>query len=76
MTQAQTSTTYSKARIVSEPALVVIQRWLKAGVADFRAHLGTSLVYGVSLFVIGWITLILLFRFNLGWMVLPSLAGG
>lgn len=76
MNQAQLSAPYSKARIIDEPPMGVVLRWLKAGVADFRTHFAASLVYGLGLFALGWGVLFLLFKFDQGWMLLPALAGG
>ena len=65
-----------KARRIEERIAPVIKRWLGRAVADFKRHPLTALTYGVALVVTGWITLWLLWYFNLGWALLPILAGG
>lgn len=65
-----------KARRIEEPIVSVIKRWLGLAISDFRRHPITALYYGIALFVAGWITLLLLWYFNLEWAILPILAGG
>ena len=65
-----------KARLIYEPAEKVITRWLASAVVDFKNNLFKSLAYGGGLFVVGWISLTLLWYFDLGWALLPIIAGG
>lgn len=65
-----------KARRVEEPIIIVIRRWLQLAVADLRRHPVVAVTYGLALFIAGWITLSLLWYFDLGWALLPILAGG
>lgn len=65
-----------KARRVSEPIPIVIRQWLRSAVADFKHNRFASLAYGGGLFLAGWITLALLWQYNLGWALLPIIAGG
>lgn len=67
---------YAKARCVEDSAPVAISRWVKLALTDFKANLGSALLYGVALAVTGWITLWVLWQLNLGWALLPILAGG
>ncbi|WP_299554709.1 DUF2189 domain-containing protein [uncultured Tateyamaria sp.] len=65
-----------KARRVEEPIIVVIKRWLRLALSDLKRHPGAAGCYGIALCVAGWVTLSLLWYFNLEWAVLPILAGG
>ncbi|CAD0187001.1 putative integral membrane protein [Ruegeria sp. THAF57] len=64
-----------KARVLSTPSLQTVTNWLRAGVADFRANLRVSLLYGFGLAGLGWATILGLIATGLGWMILPALAG-
>jgi len=65
-----------KARRVEEPIIPVIKRWLSLAISDLKLHPITAGYYGIALFAAGWVTLSLLWYFNLGWALLPILAGG
>lgn len=65
-----------KARRIEEPVLKVIGRWLRLAASDFKRHPITAIYYGIALFAAGWVTLSLLWYFDLGWALLPILAGG
>lgn len=65
-----------KARRVEEPIVTVIGRWLRLAMSDLKRYPITAGYYGIALFVAGWVTLSLLWYFDLGWALLPILAGG
>ncbi|MBW4707466.1 DUF2189 domain-containing protein [Roseobacter sp. YSTF-M11] len=65
----------SKARIVDAPIGGVVSRWLRCALRDFRTYPRLSVAYGLGLFIAGWVLLVALWRFGLGWMILPTLAG-
>lgn len=67
---------YSRARILGEPAPAVIRRWLAAGWRDFSRNRSYSLLYGGGLVLFGWALILLLFQNDLGWALLPIMAGG
>lgn len=65
-----------KARLIHGPAQAVIRRWLRSAITDFKQNIALSLLYGGGLCLIGWIILALLWYYDLGWALLPVLAGG
>ncbi len=76
MNALEAGDTVHKARIVDDPPMNVVSRWLSLAIKDFRNHIGVSLLYGVGLFACGWLILLALWQLDLGWMILPCLAGG
>lgn len=67
---------YRKARITEEPPLVVIRGWLTRALTDFRDQPAVSLLYGGGLCLTGWGIIAMLLWAELGWMILPAMAGG
>ncbi|WP_299958490.1 DUF2189 domain-containing protein [uncultured Roseobacter sp.] len=65
-----------KARRVEEPIVTVIRRWLNLAVSDLKRRPIAAVCYGIALCAAGWVTLLLLWHFNLEWALLPILAGG
>ncbi|WP_299207717.1 DUF2189 domain-containing protein [uncultured Tateyamaria sp.] len=65
-----------KARRVEEPIATVIKRWLQLAVSDLKRHPTTAVCYGIALCAAGWVTILLLWYFDLEWALLPILAGG
>ena len=65
-----------KARLVNEPAQVVIKKWLAFAVSDFKSNPFAALSYGSGVFLASWITVAVLWYYDLGWALLPILAGG
>jgi uncharacterized membrane protein len=49
--------------------------WLHAGWRDFRQSPGVSLVYGILVFAISFLTIFSLFRFGHDYILLPALSG-
>ena len=76
MDTTDTPATVWKARRVEEAVLTVVTRWLRLAFADLKRHLVLAVFYGLALFAAGWGTLFLLWYFNLGWALLPIIAGG
>lgn len=71
-----TVSVYTKAQVISDPPARVVKRWLQAGWGDVKRNPGYSLLYGGSLVVLGWICVAALMLNDLGWVLLPLLAGG
>ncbi|TLP67122.1 DUF2189 domain-containing protein [Parasedimentitalea maritima] len=71
----QTVTSRRKARILDQPVWPTVKLWLALGAADFRNHLGHSILYGLGLVSVIWLTLLALGYFRLGWMILPMISG-
>ena len=65
-----------KARIVTDDPVRVVRRWLALGWQDLRAHFGVSLTYGLGFAALGWAAVSVLLLMDLGWMILPAIAGG
>ncbi|NRB05094.1 MAG: DUF2189 domain-containing protein [Rhodobacteraceae bacterium] len=64
-----------KAQILRLPASSVVRGWLGAGWRDYCANPLRSLLFGTSLFALGWGAVLGLYQLNLGWMILPAAAG-
>ncbi|MDW3182577.1 MAG: DUF2189 domain-containing protein [Roseobacter sp.] len=49
---------------------------MNLAVSDLKRHPVAAVCYGIALCAAGWVTLLLLWSFNLEWALLPILAGG
>ena len=58
------------------PPFNIVTGWLRAGLADFRANMALSLVYGTALAAAGWAVVALLVSTGLGYMLLPAIGAG
>ena len=64
-----------KARIISKPVGPILRSWLFRGWRDFKTQPFASGIYGLVLVLVSWAVLYDLFANDLGWMILPVIAG-